>query len=149
MAVVAAGREDVGKTALMNWIKGKGVILMIVAMPVEKKSINSSISLSFGRTPLFLLFDTEARKVEFVENTAASKQGGAGIKAAQTIVDHKVNVLLTPRCGENAADVIKAAGIKIYHTQQCSAQENIDYYIDGKLSPLEGFHKGLHGTEGI
>jgi len=63
---------------------------------------------------LFLIYDTETKESIFLDNGAAASTGGAGIKAAQTIVDNKVNALLTPRCGENAANVLKSADIKIY-----------------------------------
>lgn len=60
-----------------------------------------------------MLYDTESKESVFLDNSAAASQGGAGIKAAQIIVDNKVSVLVTPRSGENAAEVIKSANIKI------------------------------------
>ena len=53
----------------------------------------------------------------FIENSAANSEGGAGIKAAQNVVDSKAEILITPRCGQNAADVLQAADIKIYKTK--------------------------------
>jgi len=99
---------------------------------------------SFGRAPYFLIYDTDSKGSAFIDNSAAASQGGAGIKAAQTVVDNKVDVLLTPRCGENAAEVIKAADIKIYKTTDASVLDNINAFIDGKLYLLEKIHPGLH-----
>lgn len=79
---------------------------MKIAMPVDDKSMETTVSQSFGRTPYFLIYDTESKESIFLDNGAAASQGGAGIKAAQSIVDNKVSALLTPRCGENAAQVI-------------------------------------------
>ncbi len=76
----------------------------------------------FGRAPYFMIYDTETKKSDFLDNSAAASTGGAGIKVAQAIVDSKANALLTPRCGENAADVLKAADIKIYKTSGASAK---------------------------
>ena len=89
---------------------------MKIAMPVDDRSIETNISQHFGRAPYFLIYDTESKESVFADNSAAASQGGAGIKAAQTIVDNKVSALLTPRCGENAAGVIKASNIKMYKT---------------------------------
>lgn len=121
---------------------------MIVAIPVDKKDMGTQVSVSFGRTPYFLIYDTESKESIFIENEAARSTGGAGIKVAQTIVDNKVNVLLTPRCGENAADVLEAADIKIYKSNSGSAKGNIDTYIAGELPLLDEIHAGFHGHGG-
>ncbi len=42
------------------------------------------------------------------------------------IADNKANILITPRLGENAADVLNAAEIKIYKTTAASARDNIN-----------------------
>lgn len=117
---------------------------MKIAMPVDDKNIETSVCQSFGRTPYFLIYDTESKKSAFVDNSAAASHGGAGIKAAQAIVDNKVSALITPRCGENAAAVIKAADIKIYKTIDASVINNINALIEGKLSLLDEIHPGFH-----
>jgi predicted Fe-Mo cluster-binding NifX family protein len=96
---------------------------MKIAIPVDEKSLESNVCVSFGRAPYFLVYDTETKESIFHDNGAAASTGGAGIKAAQTIVDNKVNALLTPRCGENAANVLKSADIKIYKTAGISAKK--------------------------
>jgi predicted Fe-Mo cluster-binding NifX family protein len=118
---------------------------MIIAIPVDEKNIGTNVCVSFGRTPYFLVYDTESKESKFIDNSATVSTGGAGIKAAQTIVDNKVNVLLTPRCGENAADVLEAADIKIYKTNGISAKKNINIFIAGKLPLLDEIHSGFHG----
>ncbi len=117
---------------------------MKIALPVDEKNMKTGVCISFGRTPYFLIYDTETQEAIFIDNSAAASQGGAGIKAAQTIVDNKAEVLLTPRCGENAAEVIKAASIKIFKTMAGSAMDSINAFIDGKLSLLEEIHAGFH-----
>ena len=118
---------------------------MKIVIPVDEKTLESNICISFGRTPYFLIYDVETRESIFIDNSAAASTGGAGIKAAQTIVDNKVNALLTPRCGQNAADVIKSADIKIFKTASASVKDNIAAYIDGKLPLLDEIHAGFHG----
>lgn len=118
---------------------------MKIAIPVDEKDMGTSVCASFGRAPYFLIYDTETKESEFIDNSAATSAGGAGIKAAQTIVDTKVSALLTPRCGENAANVLEAADIKIYKTMNISVKENIDAFIARKLSLLDEIHGGFHG----
>ena len=121
---------------------------MKIAIPVDEKSLDSNVCVSFGRTPYFLIYDVDTKESVFLDNSAAASTSGAGIKAAQTIVDNKANVLLTPRCGENAAEVLKSADIEIFKTTSASVKDNIDAFIDGKLSLLDEIHAGFHGHGG-
>lgn len=120
-------------------------LLMRIAVPVEVKDTKSNVCASFGRTPYFLIYDTETKEETLLDNGAAASTGGAGIQAAQIIVDYKVNVLLTPRLGTNAAEVLKSAGITIYKTIPGSAKENMNAFAAGKLSLLDELHAGFHG----
>ena len=121
---------------------------MKIAVPVDEKDRGTNVCGSFGRAPYFLIYETETKKSTFIENSALASPGGAGIKAAQLIVDNQADALLTPRCGENAAGVLESAGIKIYKTRSTSVKENLDFFSDGKLPPLEDIHAGFHGRGG-
>ncbi len=121
---------------------------MKIVIPVNEKKMETEICSSFGRAPYFLLYDTETKKGNFLENAAAASTGGAGIKAAQTVVDSGAKVLLTPRCGENAANVLHAAGIKLYKTSGAFLKVNIDAFVAGTLPVLDEIHAGFHGHRG-
>ena len=117
---------------------------MIIAIPVDESSMQGKVSESFGRSPFFLIYEMETKEFNFVENTTLTSPGGAGIKAAQIIVDNKASTLLTPRCGENAAQVLEASGIKLYQTNSTSVEKSIERFQQGKLLLLEEIHAGLH-----
>ncbi|HBG00335.1 MAG TPA: dinitrogenase iron-molybdenum cofactor biosynthesis protein [Firmicutes bacterium] len=121
---------------------------MRIAVPVEEPNLGTEICASFGRAPYFLIYETETKKSVFVENSALRNPGGAGIKAAQLIVDNQVSALLSPRCGQNAADLLDSAGIKIFKTTSTLPRENIEALADGKLQLLEDIHAGFHGHGG-
>jgi len=121
---------------------------MKIAIPVDDKSIESKVCISFGRTPYFLIYETDTKQSVFLDNNAIASQGGAGIKAAQAIVDEGVNILITPRCGENAAEVLKPANIKLYKTVNDSIEDNIEAFTNGKLSLLDDIHAGFHNHGG-
>lgn len=120
---------------------------MKIVIPAEEKSLESNVCESFGRTPYFLLYDTETKESLFIDNAAASSPGGAGIKAAQMIVDQRVNALLVTRLGENAAGLLKSADIQIYKISKALVRDNIEAYTAGELSLLSEFHAGFHGRE--
>ena len=117
---------------------------MKIAIPVYDNKDETTVCISFGRTPYFLIYDTETKERKYLDNAAAASQGGAGIKAAQLIVDNKADVLLTPRCGENAANVIKAADIKIYKTINTLLEKTLQDYQEGSLNLLDEIHAGFH-----
>jgi len=121
---------------------------MVIALPVNDNSVESGICCSFGRAPYFLIFDTKSKASLFLENYAIQEQEGAGIKAAQMIVDNRVDALLTPRCGENAARVFKTANIILYKTITDSVNDNIAAFQKNQLSVLSQTHAGFHGHNG-
>jgi predicted Fe-Mo cluster-binding NifX family protein len=118
---------------------------MKIAIPADENALESEVCMSFGRAPYFYIYDTETKTGEFIDNKAAMASGGAGIKAAQIVLDSRVEALITPRCGENAADVFKVGKVKIYKSVVGSIQNNIDNFNDGKLDVLDHFHAGFHG----
>lgn len=121
---------------------------MKIVIPTESKSPDAPVCPSFGRTPFFALFDTEKGTREFIENEAAASQGGAGIKAAQALADRGVAALVTYRCGENAAQVLNAAGVKLYQARDGSVTDNFAAFQNGTLSLLTEIHPGFHGHGG-
>ena len=82
-----------------------------------------------------------------VENPAAQAQGGAGLQAAQFLVDHEVDVLITVRCGQNAAEVFQEAGMKIYQSVNKAAADDLKAMEEGQLEELTKFHAGYHGVQ--
>jgi len=117
---------------------------MRIAIPVDGNHEETTVCVSFGRAPYYAVYDTDTGAYAFVENAAATSPGGAGVKAAQLVVDLKSDILVTPRCGENAVEVIQGAGIKIFKSETNSLKENVKAYVNGQLNVLEQFHKGLH-----
>lgn len=109
---------------------------MLIAIPVEKKALDAPVSPTFGRSPFICIYNTDTAKAVFLDNSAAMAQGGAGIKAAQTLVDNNVEVLLAPRCGQNAVDVLKSAQIATYRSITGSAAENLSKFNSGGLSAM-------------
>lgn len=123
--------------------------MMKLAAPVESKSLDAPICPSFGRTPYYALYDTETGNHEFLDNSAAASQGGAGIKAAQMLVDHEAEAIITYRCGDNAAQVLNAAKVAMYKAQDGTVTDNIEKLKNGGLSHLSEIHPGLHNHGGV
>ena len=121
---------------------------MKIAIPATANNIDSEVCPSFGRTEFFLIYNTNDQSNFFLDNSAATIQGGAGIKAAQILVDEHVDVLITLRCGENAASVLLEANIAIYKAAGNNLKDNISACEQGKLEMLNEIHPGLHNHGG-
>lgn len=117
---------------------------MKILLPVEDNHMEGNVCPSFARAPFFMVYDTESKKTEFHVNSAAGAPGGAGVKAAQLVVDYKVDSVLTPRMGKNSADVLKPAGIGLYKTVGSNIAENLQAFATGKLNQLVEIHEGFH-----
>lgn len=50
---------------------------MKIAIPVNENKSETSICVSFGRAPYFMLHDVEGKTTKYIANTAAEAQGGA------------------------------------------------------------------------
>lgn len=114
---------------------------MKIVIPINEDE--TSICPSFGRAPYFLFYESELNQFERKENPAAQSPGAAGIQAAQFLTDEKCQILLTPRCGENAAQILQEAGIKMFLTSSDSVQTELNAWKAGKLSALTDFPKGF------
>jgi len=85
-----------------------------IAITSEGKDLDSKVDPRFGRAAYFIIVDPETMAFEVVENSQSlDLPQGAGIQAGKTIVDQKVDVLLTGNCGPKAFKVLQSAGVKI------------------------------------
>ncbi len=114
---------------------------MKIAIPLDENK--TDVCAVLARTPFFLFWEDGTETA--VPNPAAQAQSGAGVQAAQFLVDSGISDLITPRCGQNAADVFSAAGIGIYKAAAASASENIRLCLTKELEKLTHFHGGFHG----
>lgn len=114
---------------------------MKIAIPLDENK--QDVCIVLARAPYFLFRTEEGETVE--ENPAAQAQGGAGLQAAQFLVDRGVTDLITVRCGQNAADVFRAADMKLYRSAGKTAADDLAAWEAGTLLPLTEFHGGYHG----
>ncbi len=114
---------------------------MRIVIPLDETK--TQVCVTFGRAPYFLVGDE--KETQILPNPGAQAQGGAGIKAAQFVVDQGADALVTVRCGQNSADVFAAAEIAIYQATDSSASENFAACLSGKLDKLTHFHAGYQG----
>lgn len=109
---------------------------MKIAVSSTGKEINSMLDPRFGRCNYFVIYDTDDEKIKFIENKGQTSGGGAGIAAAQQIIDEQVNVAVTGNLGPNAFDIIKKSDIKVYNCGNIKVKAAIELFKEGKLEEL-------------
>ena len=111
---------------------------MKIAVSSRGKNLEAEIDPRFGRAGCFLLVDPETLSFEVVENQQnLNLPQGAGIQAAQTVVEHGANIVLTGNCGPKAFQVLKATGVKVAVGVSGTVKEAVDQFKQGKLSYTE------------
>ena len=116
---------------------------MRIAIPLDENQ--QDVCIVLAQAPYFLFREDGVDTI--VENPAAQAQGGAGLQAAQFLVDHEVDALITVRCGQNAAEVFQAAGMKIYQSVNKAAADDLKAMEEGQLEELTKFHARYHGVQ--
>ncbi len=112
---------------------------MRIAVSSTGKDLTSEVTYVFGRCPYFVIVDVEENKIKdfkSIENTSSKQTGGAGISAAQTVAEQKVNTVITGNLGPRASSVLKQFKIKTYKGSG-SIKEVIDLFIENKLERIE------------
>ena len=78
--------------------------------------------------------------------------GGAGIQAAQFVVDHKMKIVLTGHVGPNAYNALSDGGVEVYTGIMGTVQNAITQFQNSQLtkvsSPTAPAHTGTGGGRG-
>lgn len=108
---------------------------MKIALSAKGNTLNSEIDPRFGRAAFFVMVDPETMAFEILENKQNLQlPQGAGIQAAQKVVERGAKVVLTGNCGPKAFKVLKATGVQIAVGVSGLVQEAINQYKQGKIS---------------
>jgi predicted Fe-Mo cluster-binding NifX family protein len=109
---------------------------MKIAISSSGKDLNSDLDVRFGRSPYFVIYDTDSKEVKSVENKGQTSGHGAGVAAAQQILDEGIDVVITGNLGPNAYNLMKKSNIKSYGCSVVSCKNAIELFQEGKLSEL-------------
>lgn len=100
------------------------------------KDMDSIVDVRFGRCNYFIIYDTEKDLVKAVVNKGQMSGGGAGIAAAQQIIDEDVNIVITGNMGPNAFNLLKNSNIRVYRCGSIKIESAIQLFKEGKLEEL-------------
>jgi len=121
---------------------------MKVVVTSSGSDINAEVNPAFGRCPVYVFVDPETMEYEAVENPAANAFGGAGIQAAQFVVEHGAEAVITGNVGPNAYDVFRAANVPVFRGAGGTVRQAVEAYAAGKLESAAGADVGAHAGMG-
>jgi len=109
---------------------------MILFLSAQQPRLDSLVDQRFGRCMWLIQYDTDTQQWEAFENPGAKQSGGAGVAAAQFVVNHKANVVISGDFGPHAASAFQAAGIKmhLYGSDITTIERAISSHQQGKLA---------------
>jgi len=110
--------------------------------------LNAQVDPRFGRCQYFVFIDSDTMAFEAMANEAIAAPGGAGIQAAQTVVNKGANVLISGNVGPNAFQVLSTAGVKIATGAYGTVKEAVEMYKSGKLGETGASTVAAHAGMG-
>lgn len=117
---------------------------MKVAITTTGKDLKSNVSSVFGRSPDFVVIDLEGDEIKSlsgIENPVKSEKG-AGNLAAQFMVDHSIEVLISGEMGPVAFHILKNAGIRVYKVAPLNVEKNVKKLTEGRLREVKSLASG-------
>jgi predicted Fe-Mo cluster-binding NifX family protein len=121
---------------------------MKIVVTANGAGLDAAASPVFGRCPTYVLVDTDTMQCESVENPAVGASGGAGIQAAQFILERGAQAVVTGNVGPNAFGVFQVSGVEVYLFGGGTVREAVEAYKAGQLHPVSGANVPAHSGMG-
>jgi len=111
---------------------------MKLAFSTNGSTAEDDINPRFGRCNNFVIIEDSLDNVSVISNGGAMASGGAGIQAAQTLINSKVDAIVTGNVGPNAYSTLSSAGIKIFTGANGKISQAFENYKEGKYGETSG-----------
>jgi predicted Fe-Mo cluster-binding NifX family protein len=111
---------------------------MKIVITANGTELEAQASPVFGRCPAYVFVDTETMQFEGLENPAIAAPSGAGIQAAQFVIERGGQAVVTGNVGPNAYGVFQASGVPVYLFGGGTVREAVEAYVAGRLEPVGG-----------
>ncbi len=112
---------------------------MLILVSTQQADLDSLVDDRFGRAQWYIKFDSETKQWQALENPGINNSKGAGIAAAQFVVDQSVDLVISGDFGPNAFSALSAGGVKmvVFGENSGTAREMIDLYQAGSLAEFK------------
>lgn len=113
----------------------KEVSMTMIAITSEGPNLTDKVDPRFGRAGGFVIVDLETMKSKYVDNGGSQAMAhGAGIQAAENIVNAGAGVLLTGYVGPKAFAALQAGGVRIgQNLDNMTVAQALELYKAGQV----------------
>ena len=110
---------------------------MKVAVTSQGSVLSSELDPRFGRAKYFVVVDTESGEFVAHDNGANLEAAhGAGIQAAQDVVNLGAEAVITGNVGPKAATALRAGSVKVYRQTWGTVRDAIEQFKGGRLQDI-------------
>lgn len=118
---------------------------MKLAVTSTGPDLASTLDPRFGRARYLLVVDTPFRTYVPIENRMGMNAAeGAGVQAAQNVIDQKVGAVITGHCGPKAFRALTAAGIQVFLAPEGTVTDALDRFDHGQFLPASAANVDGH-----
>ncbi len=111
-----------------------------LCFPVTKDDgLESVVYEHFGSAPMFIVVDSENKKIESLTNMDLHHQHGQ-CNPMKALGNNKVDVVVVGGIGGGALKGLQAQGIKVFKAQAGTVRENIELFKSGSLTEMSFDH---------
>lgn len=110
---------------------------MKIGISANGKNKEDLLEIHFGRCEYFQVYDLESNTSKVVENKGILASGGAGIAAANQMIDEGIDVIISGSLGPNAFKLISKAGIKSYKCDEIPIKDVLIKYSNNDLEEIK------------
>lgn len=111
---------------------------MKIAFTASLNSMDCQLNKQFGRAPGFIIFDKDTGTHTYIDNEVNNQNAqGAGIQAAQNIINGGANVLICNQCGPKALKVLSSANVSVYISPIQPLADCIHHYDNNSLEIMK------------
>ncbi len=107
---------------------------MKIVVTANAEGMEAEASPVFGRSAYYVFVDTESMESEVLENPAVGAASGAGVQAAQLMVQQGAEAVVSGNVGPNAFEVLRSAGVHVYVFEGGTVRQAVEAFKAGELS---------------
>ena len=121
---------------------------MKVCFPVESdKGLESEVYGHFGSAPVFVVFDTESKAINTINNQNLGHAHGM-CSPLKALDGKKIDAIVVVGIGVGAINKLNNMGIKVYRAAQGTVQANIKLFENNTMSEISIDHAcGGHAAD--
>ncbi|MBN1247158.1 MAG: NifB/NifX family molybdenum-iron cluster-binding protein [Anaerolineae bacterium] len=111
---------------------------MKVAVSAVSEGVQAPVDQRFGRCTYFVFVDTDTGEAVSRVNNAVASGHGAGVQAAQFVVQEGAEAVISGRVGPNAFQVLTAAGVQVCQSTSQTVAAAVEAFRSGELVVVGG-----------